>query len=944
MSLFPFLGEIRLSGDNDNVVADLKDSKFKSVLCSEHAKALLKLDFGREEPFDEGIGKDWNERLSKSIVRRLDQTSREKSDEKQILLVIALAALCSFIQANVTGPPLDWSSAETCFPNLKRADVPEVQRILISDLSVDGEAAYRLIPHVELFSLASMILNHPLIYGQEGSFVWARLRVNFLHQQLLNEISYSLQSLIYQDISSLDSSVLGNASQYGMSARVLYLLERAAVDTHHGFDKKAREDLNQATNLRNFEYVLTGRLGKRTKFQQNDISQLVVLARSQTEKDSDNPGRKELLEETEVEQNSIPRNLDINDDTLLESISFTSQPETAVSSFKDDIPKVLEALEPSNQPTLHPLDSIILLSVASSITNTLPEHGLTREETLPYATRVLESGSTNWQIYTQALLVRSRIEGYRSRTVERGVLQMQVLVDQIITETKGTTTEEVGSSDSATTFLPRPRASESAPVSERLMYIHQLASPLTWSLETELASRWVGLGSLKTALEIFERLELWAEAALCWAATDREDKARQIIREQLYRNNETAHRAEGEENTKQDSLNEENVHLPNDAPRLFCILGDLEKDPKHYERAWRVSNERFARAQRSLGKHYLAKRELEKADDAYSKSLAINPQNAGAWFSLGCIRLETTNWAGAVQAFTRSVQIEEDDAEAWSNLAAALLRLPVEPPAVPSTDRANDDELTAYRIDPLRHRKEAFVALKKATTLKRDSYRIWQNLLNVAATMIPPPYTDIVIAQQSLIRLQGRTEGENCIDVEVLEGLLSHIIASESPAQRDGAAENEPVQRRHGIEGMFTDLVQKDVIPLITKSRRIWQLVARLAIYQNRPSSALDGYEKAWRTTLNQPGWDNSSDVTSSTQTEDSAWQQVVDSTMELADAYESLGEKEVTEGLGSGSGELVCKNWRYKARMAIRSVIGRRTKAGFEDVSSLTEKMGLLK
>ncbi len=32
----------------------------------------------------------------------------------------------------------------------------------------------------------------------------------------------------------------------------------------------------------------------------------------------------------------------------------------------------------------------------------------------------------NWMVYTMALLLRSRLDAERSRTVERGVLQMQV--------------------------------------------------------------------------------------------------------------------------------------------------------------------------------------------------------------------------------------------------------------------------------------------------------------------------------------------------------------------------------------------------------------------------------------------------------------------------------------------------------------------------------------
>ena len=946
MSLFPFLKDVELSKQARSLFQDLESSNFKNVLVSQYATSLLGLNPEHQPPSPKDTNPSWSEWLESSITIRLESLGSSSQEEKQQLLLVGLAALYSFLQASVTGPPLDWDTAEACFAKHYHAKHVEVRQALIAELSADGEAAYRLTPHVELFSIARIIFNHPLYYTHETTFCWARLRVNLLHQQLLNEVSFSLQNLIYQDISFLNSSVLGNGSAYESGVQVLYLLERAAINTYHGLDKKAREDLRQATDLRGFEYVLTGRLGKRTKFQQSDLSQLVVLAKSKTEEKPDWPGKETPTKDSIASDSLRPQNLDLNDDTLLESIKFTEKAEAADPVMKENVPAALVDLDPSDQPVLNPLDSIILLSVASSITNTSPQHGLTREETLPYATRVLDSGSTNWQIYTQALLVRSRIEGYRSRTVERGVLQMQALVDQIVAETKGTANGETTSIESATTFLPRAKESESATAAERLLFIHQLAPPLTWALESELATRWVGLGALRTALEIFERLEMWAEAALCWAATDREDKAREIVRRQLYQGVKTATSpVDDDRESLRDISNDEISPLPNDAPRLLCILGDLEKEPRLYERAWEVSKGRFARAQRSLGKHCLTARDLPKADEAYSKSLTINPQNGAAWFSLGCIRLEMEDWAGAVHAFTRSVQIEEDDAEAWSNLAAALLRLPPESISIQASNGLDDGESQPNGVDLQKHKKEAFVAFKKATSLKRDSYRIWQNLLNVAATMSPPPYTDIIIAQQRLVELQSKTEGESCIDVEILEGVLAHIAASGlSGASKEETAETDPPRKRFGLENMFSELVQKYVVPLITQSRRLWQLVARLAIHQSKPSSALDAYEKAWRATLNVPGWDDGSASSAGSTTADNAWREVVESTIELVDAYESLGEKEVTEGLVAGTGELVCKTWKYKARMAVKTVVGRRGKAGFEDTQVLTEKMEALK
>ncbi|KAL9114005.1 MAG: hypothetical protein Q9187_007524, partial [Circinaria calcarea] len=205
-----------------------------------------------------------------------------------------------------------------------------------------------------------------------------------------------------------------------------------------------------------------------------------------------------------------------------------------------------------------------------------------------------------------------------------------------------------------------------------------------------------------------------------------------------------------------------------------------------------------------------------------------------------------------------------------------------------------------------------------------------------------------------LIELRGSVEGEGCIDIEVMEGLLQHVIASTpspNPHHVNGNSNGETgngidllghehdsqQQRRKkfGLEHMLSQLLTQHITPLITHSRRLWQLIARFSLHLNRPSAALEAYEKAWRVTLNKPSWESggsSSSLPSATtagnigrereESPEEVWAEVVDATVELVDAYESLGMRERVEGLGAG--ELVCKEWKFKARSAIRGVLGR--------------------
>jgi tetratricopeptide (TPR) repeat protein len=706
---------------------------------------------------------------------------------------------------------------------------------------------------------------------------------------------------------------------------VAFLLERATVHTHYGFDKLARADLEQAAEQRAFKFALTGLLGKRTKFQQKETSQLVVLARSAEQQTSRSTGedRGSIPKSTSADFSSAtkPKTLDLNDDTLLESIAFSEKPVSSVD-VKDahSLPSELVELDPDDQPLLEPLDSIILLLLASSITNTSPSNGLTREETAPYAARVLEGGSSNWQIYTQALLIRSRIEGYRSRTVERGLLQLQALVDQVIADTSSPESKNGSTSTEATTFLPRPKDGESAPVQQRLLYIYQLCSPMRWELEAELAARWISLGGLRSAVEIYQRLELWAELALCWAATDRDDKARKIVRKQLFHSINDESDAIDEDAEKWEG--EPRDPPPTDAPRLYCILGDLDKDPSFYEKAWETSNGRYYRAQRSLGRYWYGQRDYVKASAAYSKAVKVKQLDHPTWFALGCALLELDQFSKAAEAFTRAVQLDDGDAESWSNLAAALLHIEPEElakaslaekvpsEAVDDPEDADDSSLltTQDLRDPQKNRKDALKALKQAARLKRDNYRIWDNLLTVAASLHPPSFTDVITAQQRIIDLRGKTDGEKCVDVDVLDALVRHVTSH----QLNSSEDSDPT--RPGLSRMVCRLVDGSVIPLITSSARLWYIVARLALWRDKPSTSLDANEKAWRAVAGS-GWEYGTPA---------QWDTVVDATESLVAAYESLGPRERTEGLGAGAGELVCKTWKFKIRSAVRGILGR--------------------
>lgn len=243
-----------------------------------------------------------------------------------------------------------------------------------------------------------------------------------------------------------------------------------------------------------------------------------------------------------------------------------------------------------------------------------------------------------------ALLLRSRLEATRTRTVERAVLQLQALVDQMPT------------ADSA--------------LSERLLYVYDIPLPSKWLLERELAMRFLAIGVVKSALEIFERLEMWEEVVKCWQAMERPDKGITIVRDLLEGRREEAERviAKGKLARRNDRARE---------AKLWCLLGDLE--PKHacahYERAWAVSGQTSGRAMRSIGGYHFARGDYEQAILCLQRAVVINPMLSRSWFILGCAQVRVEAWEGARDSFGRCVAIDEEDGESWNNLASVYLRM-----------------------------------------------------------------------------------------------------------------------------------------------------------------------------------------------------------------------------------------------------------------------------
>lgn len=824
----------------------------------------------------------------------------------------AIALLQLFVQANYTGPAVEYDAAHEL---LGVADAGAWRPEAVRCLDVAGQPAYGLMERPECLVLALLLFErvanapaHVSVVQGHGdpeaaaawyaqwpaddpvaaSLRWWMARAFQVHNSVLPEPAAVLSAVLTVLLGGAASALAPEAPALQRAVQVAYLLESARAAIHNQTEHLAVPLLVRAKELSRFEFVLTGAKAKRTKFQAFHTAALVVLAKSEAPADGADgadgaaPERfsldsdlllerphYELLEDVELEA-VAPGAKRLRLDPV-DSADSPADPERLVpiAARAEDIAPALKQLDPNHQPRLADCDNVQLLLRLTTLRQTLPlGSALVDEELLALVGRVLYAdGAANWLVFARALWERSVLETSKARTIERGILQMTSLVEEMGIKIKARMIPAAADADAA---------GAAAAAATRLRFIHQLPLQPQWRLDAQLAEKYMSLGVLRSAVEIYTRLDMASEAALCYAAVGEEHEAERVLTARLQSH-------------------------PEDA-RALSILGDVRQDPQLWERAWNVG--RYYRAQALLARYYyrpppasgLAPN-VELAIKHMHICLTANPLNYENWFFYGCCGLETQQFALAAEAFTRCVSIDDTNSHAWSNLATALLR----------TDKT----------------RPAFNALKKALRSVDDaksSWRIYENYLIVAAKL--HEWNDVLIAVRLLIEARRDAAGERLVDVPVVEKLVEILVASEYPR---GDA------RLTHFQLSCIDLVCRVLPGVITTLARCWRVVARVELWRRRPWAALECHERAFRAAAHR------ADI----ETDEAVWRDAVEACADLVAAYESLGELPGKHD----AGDVVCLDWRYKARSAVRSLMskGKAMWEGTEEWDRLEEMKGEL-
>ncbi|KAK1354249.1 Tetratricopeptide repeat protein 27-like protein [Heracleum sosnowskyi] len=211
-------------------------------------------------------------------------------------------------------------------------------------------------------------------------------------------------------------------------------------------------------------------------------------------------------------------------------------------------------------------------------------------------------------------------------------------------------------------------------VAKRIYCCYGVHFPSIPKLRKEYGDLLLSCGLIGEAVKVYEDLELWDTVVYCYCLLEKKASAVELIKKRL-------------------------AERPSDSRLWRLVMLPMMM--------LEVSENRSARAKRSLARSAYNRTDYEMAKVLWESAMAMNSLFPDGWFALGAAALKARDVEKAIAGFTRSIQLDPDNGEAWNNIACL------------------------HMIK--KQNKESFIAFKEALKFKRNSWELWENFSHVAA-------------------------------------------------------------------------------------------------------------------------------------------------------------------------------------------------------------------
>ncbi|KAL8139663.1 hypothetical protein V2J09_005684 [Rumex salicifolius] len=625
-------------------------------------------------------------------------------DGAVLIISIAVASLLAFVQCNMTGPVIELPSVPLPWKVITKGASWEAWAR--NEIMSAGSDLIGKFSSLQFIVFAKMLLtkakdvlfkeNSPNL-GELRSISWWIFRTLHLQQRILDDRCSSLLDLLQvYGCESLDhfgavekvTSYWGGLLNSGEALTIVSLLYLEAGLMEHTFGRvdSARDHFKSAELAFGFEISVTGALGFRTIHQVEPKALMVLRANGNplssgiASSNLQSSSEEASTAEEGSEQNGSERS-EISD--ILMTPRLVDNGETDMTDAGDTLNCTVEDMG------LHAIKQLVVLAQCLLIEKSARQDEIQRWKMAPYIEAVDSQQSSYFIIKCFCNILRIRWESSRSRTKERSLLMMDKLVQGLL--------------------VSHPE------VQERIHYCFGVYIPTVPALRKEYGELLVSLGMIGEALNIFEDLELWDNLIYCYRLLEKKAAAVELIKQRLS-------------------------ETPNDSR---CSMGDVTNDDAYFRRALEVSNDRCARAKRSLARSAYNRGEYETAKLLWESAMALNSLYPDGWFALGAAALKAKDVDKALDGFTRAVQLDPDNGEAWNNVACLHMMK--------------------------KRNKEAFIAFKEALKFKRKSWQMWENYSCVAADV--GNFAQAMEAMQKVFDLSGCKR----IDIDLLTRVVGEM-------------------------------------------------------------------------------------------------------------------------------------------------------------------------